>query len=33
VLCEKPFAAGPADAAQCFAAAEAAGRVVVEGFM
>ena len=33
VLCEKPFATGPADAARCVDAAEAAGRVVVEGFM
>jgi predicted dehydrogenase len=33
VLREKPFATGPTDAARCFAAAEAAGRVVVEGFM
>jgi xylose dehydrogenase (NAD/NADP) len=33
VLCEKPFATGPTDAARCFDAAEAAGRVVVEGFM
>jgi D-xylose 1-dehydrogenase (NADP+, D-xylono-1,5-lactone-forming) len=33
VLCEKPFATSPTDAARCFAAAEAAGRVVVEGFM
>jgi xylose dehydrogenase (NAD/NADP) len=33
VLCEKPFATGPADAARCCDAAEAAGRVVVEGFM
>src|SRR5512132_3058345 len=33
VLCEKPFATSPTDAARCFDAAEAAGRVVVEGFM
>jgi xylose dehydrogenase (NAD/NADP) len=33
VLCEKPFATNPTDAARCFDAAEAAGRVVVEGFM
>jgi D-xylose 1-dehydrogenase (NADP+, D-xylono-1,5-lactone-forming) len=33
VLCEKPFATGPTDAARCVDAAEAAGRVVVEGFM
>jgi D-xylose 1-dehydrogenase (NADP+, D-xylono-1,5-lactone-forming) len=33
VLCEKPFATGPADAARCFDVAETAGRVVVEGFM
>jgi D-xylose 1-dehydrogenase (NADP+, D-xylono-1,5-lactone-forming) len=33
VLCEKPFATGPTDAARCFDAAEAGGRVVVEGFM
>jgi xylose dehydrogenase (NAD/NADP) len=33
VLCEKPFATDPTDAARCFDAAEAAGRVVVEGFM
>jgi len=33
VLCEKPFATSPSDAARCFDAAEAAGRVVVEGFM
>jgi xylose dehydrogenase (NAD/NADP) len=33
VLCEKPFATSPADAARCFDAAEAGGRTVVEGFM
>jgi D-xylose 1-dehydrogenase (NADP+, D-xylono-1,5-lactone-forming) len=33
VLCEKPFATGPTDAVRCFDAAEAGGRVVVEGFM
>jgi hypothetical protein len=33
VLCEKPFATNPTDAARCFDAAEAAGAVVVEGFM
>jgi D-xylose 1-dehydrogenase (NADP+, D-xylono-1,5-lactone-forming) len=33
VLCEKPLATSPTDAARCFDAAEAAGRVVVEGFM
>ena len=33
VLCEKPFATGPADAARCFDAAAAARRLVVEGFM
>jgi predicted dehydrogenase len=33
VLCEKPFAWSPADAASCFDAAEAAGRVCAEGFM
>jgi xylose dehydrogenase (NAD/NADP) len=33
VLCEKPFATSPSDAARCFDAAEAAGQVVVEGFM
>jgi D-xylose 1-dehydrogenase (NADP+, D-xylono-1,5-lactone-forming) len=32
VLCERPFATSPTDAARCFDAAEA-GRVVVEGFM
>src|SRR5215218_3328832 len=31
VLCEKPLATSPTDAARCFDAAEAAGRVVVEG--
>jgi predicted dehydrogenase len=33
VLCEKPFAWSAADAASCFDAAEAAGRVCAEGFM
>jgi predicted dehydrogenase len=33
VLCEKPFATSPTDAARCFDAAEAAGRIVGEGFM
>ena len=33
VLCEKPFATSPADAARCLDAAEAGGRTVVEGFM
>jgi D-xylose 1-dehydrogenase (NADP+, D-xylono-1,5-lactone-forming) len=33
VLCEKPFALTAADAAQAFDAADAAGRVCVEGFM
>jgi D-xylose 1-dehydrogenase (NADP+, D-xylono-1,5-lactone-forming) len=33
VLCQKPLATGPTDAARCFDAAEAAGRVAVEGFM
>ena len=33
VLCEKPFATSPEDAARCFAAAEAAGRRCVEGLM
>jgi D-xylose 1-dehydrogenase (NADP+, D-xylono-1,5-lactone-forming) len=33
VLCEKPLATGAADAARCFAAAEAAGRRCVEGLM
>jgi D-xylose 1-dehydrogenase (NADP+, D-xylono-1,5-lactone-forming) len=33
VLCEKPFATTAADAAACFDAAEAAGRVCVEGLM
>jgi D-xylose 1-dehydrogenase (NADP+, D-xylono-1,5-lactone-forming) len=33
VLCEKPLATGPEDAARCFAAAEAAGRRCVEGLM
>jgi D-xylose 1-dehydrogenase (NADP+, D-xylono-1,5-lactone-forming) len=33
VLCEKPFAFSAADAASCFDAAEAAGRVCAEGFM
>ena len=33
VLCEKPFATSPEDAARCFDAAEAAGRRCVEGLM
>ena len=33
VLCEKPFATSPRDAARCFDAAEAAGRRCVEGLM
>jgi predicted dehydrogenase len=33
VLCEKPFAWSALDAAACFDAAEAAGRVCAEGFM
>jgi D-xylose 1-dehydrogenase (NADP+, D-xylono-1,5-lactone-forming) len=33
VLCEKPFAVSPKDAARCFDAAESAGRYCVEGFM
>jgi predicted dehydrogenase len=33
VLCEKPFAVSPEDAARCFDAAEEAGRHCVEGFM
>jgi D-xylose 1-dehydrogenase (NADP+, D-xylono-1,5-lactone-forming) len=33
VLCEKPLATSAADAARCFAAAEAAGRHCVEGLM
>lgn len=33
VLCEKPFATSAADAAACFDAAEAAGRVCIEGLM
>ncbi len=33
VLCEKPFALTAADAASCFDAAEAAGRVCIEGLM
>jgi predicted dehydrogenase len=33
VLCEKPFATSPEDAARCFDAAEAAGRACVEGLM
>jgi xylose dehydrogenase (NAD/NADP) len=31
VLCEKPFATSPEDAARCFDAASAAGRLCVEG--
>jgi xylose dehydrogenase (NAD/NADP) len=33
VLCEKPFAVSPEDAARCFDAAQAAGRLCVEGLM
>jgi D-xylose 1-dehydrogenase (NADP+, D-xylono-1,5-lactone-forming) len=33
VLCEKPFATSPEDAARCFDAAEATGRQCVEGLM
>jgi xylose dehydrogenase (NAD/NADP) len=33
VLCEKPLATSPEDAARCFDAAEAAARVCVEGLM
>ena len=33
VLCEKPFATTAADAAACFDAAEAAGRICIEGLM
>jgi D-xylose 1-dehydrogenase (NADP+, D-xylono-1,5-lactone-forming) len=33
VLCEKPFATSPEDAARCFDAAEAAGRRCAEGLM
>ena len=33
VLCEKPFTLDPLDAARCFHAAEAAGRVCIEGLM
>jgi predicted dehydrogenase len=33
VLCEKPFAMTAADAAACFDAADAAGRVCIEGLM
>jgi xylose dehydrogenase (NAD/NADP) len=33
VLCEKPFAVNPEDAARCFDAVEAVGRQCVEGFM
>lgn len=33
VLCEKPFALDPEDAARCFDAAEAAGLLCAEGFM
>jgi xylose dehydrogenase (NAD/NADP) len=33
VLCEKPFATSAADAAACFDAAEAVGRVCIEGLM
>ncbi len=33
VLCEKPFAMTAADAAACFDAAEAAGRLCIEGLM
>jgi xylose dehydrogenase (NAD/NADP) len=33
VLCEKPFATSPEDAARCFEAASAAGKLCVEGFM
>ena len=33
VLCEKPFATSPEDAARCFDAAEAAGRRCIEGLM
>ncbi|MFJ9706512.1 Gfo/Idh/MocA family protein [Streptomyces sp. NPDC101234] len=33
VLCEKPFALDAADAARCFDAAEAAGRLCAEGLM
>ena len=33
VLCEKPFAVTAADAAACFDAADAAGRVCIEGLM
>ena len=33
VLCEKPFATGPEDAARCFDVAEAAGRRCIEGLM
>ncbi|MBG0855770.1 Gfo/Idh/MocA family oxidoreductase [Streptomyces spinoverrucosus] len=33
VLCEKPFAVTAADAVRCFDAAEAAGRLCVEGLM
>ncbi|KDN77619.1 oxidoreductase [Streptomyces olindensis] len=33
VLCEKPFAVEAADAARCFDAAEAAGKLCVEGLM
>jgi predicted dehydrogenase len=33
VLCEKPFAVTAADAAACFDAAEAVGRVCIEGLM
>ena len=33
VLCEKPFTLDPLEAARCFDAAEAAGRVCVEGLM
>ncbi len=33
VLCEKPFAISPQDAASCFHAASAAGRLCAEGLM
>jgi D-xylose 1-dehydrogenase (NADP+, D-xylono-1,5-lactone-forming) len=33
VLCEKPFATSPEDAARCFDAASVAGRLCAEGFM
>ncbi|HYT26675.1 MAG TPA: Gfo/Idh/MocA family oxidoreductase [Actinomycetota bacterium] len=33
VLCEKPFAIGPEDAARCFDAASSAGRLSAEGLM